>query len=77
LVLFYLFCDRKYIKNGLQISKRDYLRGKEYKSDILKSIFHNDGEQACSSHTKWLVSAVKRSFRPAVQRGAISEVKTL
>ncbi|MFZ1704845.1 MAG: RHS repeat-associated core domain-containing protein, partial [Saprospiraceae bacterium] len=35
--------QRKYLKNNAQISKRDYLRGKEYKSDILESIYHKDG----------------------------------
>ncbi len=35
------------------------------------------GEQVCSSHLKWLEDAVKRSFRPAAKRGAISEVKNL
>ena len=32
------------------------------------------GEQGCSSHMKWLVAEVKRSFRPAEDRGAISVV---
>ena len=35
------------------------------------------GERGCSSHTKWLVGEVKRSYRPAAKRGAISVVKTL
>jgi RHS repeat-associated protein len=35
------------------------------------------GERACSSHVRWLVGEVKRSYRPAVKRGAISVVKTL
>ncbi|MBK9151027.1 MAG: hypothetical protein IPM26_08480 [Saprospiraceae bacterium] len=39
------------------------------------------GERGCSSHTKWLVAEVKRSYRPATRckigRGAISGVKTL
>ncbi len=35
--------QRKYLKDGVQISKRDYLRGKEYKSDILESVYHADG----------------------------------
>jgi len=35
--------QRKYIKNNVEVSKRDYLRGKEYKSDILESIYHADG----------------------------------
>ena len=25
---------------------------------------NNDGERACSSHTKWLVGEVKRNYRP-------------
>ncbi|MFZ1583094.1 MAG: RHS repeat-associated core domain-containing protein, partial [Saprospiraceae bacterium] len=35
--------QRKYIKDGVQVSKRDYLRGKEYKSDILESVYHSNG----------------------------------
>ena len=35
------------------------------------------GEQGCSSHMKWLVAEVKRSFRPAEDRGAISVVWNL
>ncbi len=35
------------------------------------------GERTRSSHTKWLVGEVKRSFRPGAKRGAISGVKTL
>ncbi|MFZ1458028.1 MAG: HYD1 signature containing ADP-ribosyltransferase family protein, partial [Saprospiraceae bacterium] len=35
--------QRKYLKDGAQISKRDYLRGKEYKSDIPESVHHEDG----------------------------------
>jgi len=35
--------QRKYIKNNATISKRDYLRGKEYKDDMLESIYHNNG----------------------------------
>jgi hypothetical protein len=39
------------------------------------------GERGCSSHTKWLVAEVKRSYRPEsrcnIGRGAISRVKTL
>ncbi|MBP6448334.1 MAG: hypothetical protein KA341_16145, partial [Saprospiraceae bacterium] len=35
--------QRKYLKNNAQISKTDYLRGKEYKSDIPESIYHKDG----------------------------------
>jgi len=44
---------------------------------VTASDYYAFGEQVCSSHTKWLVDAVKRSFRPAAKRGAISEVKTL
>ncbi len=36
--------QRKYLKDGVQISKRDYLRGKEYKSDIPESVHHEDVE---------------------------------
>ncbi len=39
----------------------------------LQSVTDN-GEQACSSHMKWLVGEVKRSNRPGVQRGANSVV---
>jgi RHS repeat-associated protein len=35
--------QRKYIKDGVQISKRDYLRSKEYMNDMLESVYHNNG----------------------------------
>ncbi|MBK9151237.1 MAG: hypothetical protein IPM26_09630 [Saprospiraceae bacterium] len=35
------------------------------------------GERGCSSHANWLVAEMKRSYRPAVQRGASSVVRNL
>jgi len=43
----------------------------------MKNHYYAFGERACSSHTKWLVGEVKRSYRPGAWRGASSEVKTL
>jgi RHS repeat-associated protein len=45
--------QRKYLKDGAQISKRDYLRGKEYKSDIPESVHHADG-RAIKTGSSWL-----------------------
>ncbi len=44
--------QRKYLKDGVQISKRDYLRGKELKNNILESVYHNDG-RAIKSGSNW------------------------
>ena len=44
---------------------------------LQESHYYPFGEQGCSSHMKWLVAEVKRSFRPAEDRGAISVVWNL
>lgn len=44
--------QRKYIKNNVEINKTDYLRGKEYKSDILESVYHADG-RAIKNGASW------------------------
>jgi len=35
--------QRKYIKNNVEVSKTDYLRGKELKNGLMESVYHNDG----------------------------------
>ena len=45
--------QRKYLKNNIIITKTDYLRGKEYISDILESVHHEDG-RAIKTGSSWL-----------------------
>jgi RHS repeat-associated protein len=45
--------QRKYLKNIIVITKRDYLRGVEYKSDTLESVHHPDG-RAIKSGSDWI-----------------------
>ena len=52
-----------------------YFGDVEYEGTGIKMIYHEAGERACSSHTKWLVGEVKRNVRPAVKRGAAMKSK--
>ncbi len=45
--------QRKYLKNNIVITKTDYLRGVEYKSDTLESVHHPDG-RAINSGSDWI-----------------------
>ncbi|MFZ1560387.1 MAG: RHS repeat-associated core domain-containing protein [Saprospiraceae bacterium] len=45
--------QRKYLKNNIVITKTDYLRGVEYKSDTLESVHHPDG-RAIKSGSDWI-----------------------
>ena len=45
--------QRKYLKNNIIITKTDYLRGVEYKSDTLESVHHPDG-RAIKSGSDWI-----------------------
>ncbi|MBP6238804.1 MAG: RHS repeat-associated core domain-containing protein [Saprospiraceae bacterium] len=52
-----------------------YFSDIDYEGTGRKMIYHEDGERACSSHTKWLVGEVKRNVRPAEKRGAAMKSK--
>ena len=43
--------QRRYIKNGSEVSKTDYLRGKEMKNGVMESVYHTDGRAVKSGGT--------------------------
>lgn len=45
--------QRKYIKNNAEVSKTDYLRGKELNNGLMESVYHEDG-RAIKTSTGWL-----------------------